>query len=73
MQQYVSRVTRKGQVTLPAEVRRVLGVAPEDQIAFVIEAGQVRLAPAESVAARTAGLLHSSLPPLSPPGREGRR
>jgi antitoxin PrlF len=66
MQQYVTRVTRKGQVTLPAEVRRVLGVPPDGQVAFLVEADQVRLAPAGSVATRTAGLLKSDLPALSP-------
>ena len=66
MQQYVTRVTRKGQVAIPAEVRRVLGVPPDGQVAFVVEADQVRLAPVGSVAARTAGVLRSDLPALSP-------
>lgn len=65
-QQHVSRLTKKGQVTLPAEIRRLLGVAPRDQVAFVVEGDQVRLTPATSVVARTAGMLRSEQPPLSP-------
>ncbi|MBI4493675.1 MAG: AbrB/MazE/SpoVT family DNA-binding domain-containing protein [Chloroflexi bacterium] len=66
MQQRVSRITTKGQVTIPAEIRRLLGVAPHDRVAFLVEAGQVRIAPATSVVARTAGMLESSQPALSP-------
>lgn len=32
-------------MTVPAEVRRVLGVKPGDKVAFTIEDGGVRLAP----------------------------
>lgn len=47
MRTVVSTITTKGQVTLPAEVRRHLGVAEHDQVAFVIEDDQVRLQPVE--------------------------
>ncbi len=66
MQQYVSRVTAKGQVTIPVEIRRLLGVAAQGRVAFVVEANEVRLTPATSVTARTAGALKSDQPPLSP-------
>jgi bifunctional DNA-binding transcriptional regulator/antitoxin component of YhaV-PrlF toxin-antitoxin module len=66
MREYRSRVTPEGQVTLPAEVRRVLGVPPRAHVTFVVEADQVRLAPATGVAARTAGALKSDVPALSP-------
>ena len=40
----VSTITSKGQVTIPARVRRHLGVKTRDKIAFVLEpAGMVRL------------------------------
>ena len=39
-------VTQRGQVTIPAEVRRVLGVKPRDKVTFTIEGKEVRLAPA---------------------------
>jgi AbrB family looped-hinge helix DNA binding protein len=37
MKEIVSTVTSKGRVTIPAEVRRYLGVAPGDTISFVID------------------------------------
>lgn len=60
-----SRVTRKGQVTIPAAIRRLLSVAPHDKVAFLVEAGHVRLVPALGVTARTAGMLKSDLPRVS--------
>jgi len=53
----LSVITRKGQVTVPAEIRRALGLQEGDKVAFVLEAGQARLIRAGSVAARTAGML----------------
>ncbi len=38
-------MTQRGQVTVPAEVRRLLGLKPRDKVAFAIEDGQVRLLP----------------------------
>jgi len=44
MQEIISTITSKGQVTIPAAVRRHLGVGTRDKIAFVLEDdGQVRL------------------------------
>lgn len=44
MQEIVSTITSKGQVTIPAAVRRHLGVGTNDSIAFVLEdSGEVRL------------------------------
>lgn len=40
----VSTVSTKGQVTLPVEVRRHLGIEPNDKVAFVIEpTGEVKV------------------------------
>jgi AbrB family looped-hinge helix DNA binding protein len=39
MKEIVSTVTSKGQVTIPAEVRRHLGVAQGDKLSFVISDG----------------------------------
>jgi antitoxin PrlF len=60
-----SKVTSKGQVTIPIEVRRILRVNPHDQVAFVIEGDRVELKRKESVVARTAGILKSDEPPLT--------
>lgn len=46
MREIVSTVTRKGQVTIPIEVRKRLGVGTPDKVAFVLEDEGVRLKPA---------------------------
>jgi AbrB family looped-hinge helix DNA binding protein len=44
MKEIISTITSKGQVTIPVEVRRYLGVTTNDKIAFVIDPeGVVRL------------------------------
>lgn len=45
MEQITTTITQRGQVTIPAEVRRMLGVKPRDKVAFTIEDGVVRLTP----------------------------
>ena len=45
-EEYIGRLTTKGQVTIPAEVRRRLGVKPRDQVAFRIVENRVELQPA---------------------------
>ena len=36
----IAKITSKGQITLPKEVRRRLGVGPGDQVEFVEENGK---------------------------------
>lgn len=36
MREYVAKVTSKGQLTLPAAVRRELGILPGDRVAIVV-------------------------------------
>jgi antitoxin PrlF len=43
-----STLTSKGQVTIPAEVRKRLGLHPGDHVGFVVEGGEVRLVRKES-------------------------
>jgi antitoxin PrlF len=43
-----SSLTSKGQVTIPAEVRRLLGLQPGDRVAFVVDGPEVRLVRRES-------------------------
>lgn len=45
MKEIVSTVTEKGQVTIPAEVRRTLGIHRGEKVIFLIEGGDVRLKP----------------------------
>jgi len=58
-------VTRKGQVTVPAEIRREMELKEGDKAAFVLDEGEVRLVRATSVVERTAGALKSRKPPLT--------
>ncbi len=55
MRSVISTITTKGQVTIPAEIRRHLGVGQHDQVAFVIEGDEVRLQPVEFTLASAFG------------------
>ena len=47
MKQFTATTTQRNQVTIPAEVRRRLGIKPRDKVAFTIDdTGTVRLAAA---------------------------
>jgi len=48
-------MTQRGQITVPAEVRRLLGLKPRDKVAFAIEDGEVRLVPATFTVASAYG------------------
>ncbi|MYD71493.1 MAG: hypothetical protein F4W89_12245 [Acidobacteria bacterium] len=45
MKEITTTMTQRSQVTVPAEVRRVLGVRPRDKVTFAIADGEVRLKP----------------------------
>ncbi|MGH2532546.1 MAG: AbrB/MazE/SpoVT family DNA-binding domain-containing protein [Thermomicrobiales bacterium] len=65
MREIVSTITSKGQVTIPVEVRRHLGVGTTDKVTFVLEDdGRVELRPARFTVAALRGVV----PPL--PGCE---
>ena len=61
----ISTVTRKGQVTVPVGIRRALGLKEGDKVAFVLEDGVARLKRRESYAERTAGAVKTDQPPLT--------
>lgn len=42
------RITSKGQVTIPAEIRERFGFVPETEVEFVVKAGSVVLRKVES-------------------------
>jgi AbrB family looped-hinge helix DNA binding protein len=46
----VSRVTSKGQVTIPIEMRRKLGIKDGDKVVFIEEGGRIVIANAAMVA-----------------------
>jgi AbrB family looped-hinge helix DNA binding protein len=63
MKELLSVITRKGQVTVPAEVRRAMGLKQGDKVAFRLEDGVARIAPASSPVDES----FQVAPPLSPP------
>ena len=58
-------MTRKGQVTVPAEIRRQLGLKRGDSVAFVLDEGEVRITRTGSVVERTAGAFRTRKPALT--------
>ena len=57
MSRYFTTVTRKGQITIPAEIRRALSINEGDKVLVAFDDGQVRLERYGGVAERTAGML----------------
>ena len=47
MKEILTTITQRGQVTVPAEVRRLLGAKSGDELAFRIEGDEVHLVPVE--------------------------
>ena len=45
-EEHIRTVTTKGQVTIPAEIRRLLEVEPGDKVIFRVREGTVELGPA---------------------------
>ncbi len=64
MKEIVASITERGQVTVPAEVRRLLGTGPHDKIVFEIDGEQVRLK-------RPAFTLETAFASVKPLGNEG--
>jgi AbrB family looped-hinge helix DNA binding protein len=62
----LSKVKRKGQVTIPAEIRAALRIAEGDALEFELEDSvlQVRLRKG-SIVERTKGMFKSDLPPMT--------
>jgi antitoxin PrlF len=60
----LSRLTRKGQVTVPADIRKLLGLREGDRVSFIVEGDVIRFERTGSVVAATAGAVKAG-PPLS--------
>ena len=60
-----STVTRKGQITVPADIRRALSLNEGDKVTFEVEDDRVSIVRSGSVVARTAGAIKSDMPPLT--------
>ncbi len=65
MKEILSVMTRKGQVTVPAEIRRQMGLKVGEKVAFVVQGDDVRLVRGESVVERTAGAFKGYGPTMS--------
>ncbi len=48
MQRFETTVTEKGQVTIPQEIRRLIGLQPHDKVSFEVEGDTVKLMRASS-------------------------
>ena len=56
MRQFTTTTTQRNQVTIPAEVRRTLGINPRDKVSFTIEDdGHVTITAAEFTLATAYG------------------
>lgn len=67
MREHLTKVTRKGQITVPAEVRRALGLREGDNVAVLLgDDGRATIERRSSVVTRTAGIFKSGRPPLTP-------
>jgi AbrB family looped-hinge helix DNA binding protein len=51
------RITSKGQVTIPRDIREALGIVPSSEVEFVSEGGRVWLRKCMPGAARGSGLV----------------
>jgi antitoxin PrlF len=63
MKRFTSSVSPKGQVTIPAEVRKRLRISPRDRVTFEVEGDEIRLVPG----AFTVKSAHATVPALDPP------
>ncbi len=48
MQEYEATVTEKGQITIPQEIRRLMGLQPRDKVRFEVEGEVVMIKRATS-------------------------
>jgi AbrB family looped-hinge helix DNA binding protein len=63
--QHLTVLTRKGQITIPVEYRRVLNLQEGDKLAVSLVNGRMEVVPGGSVAAETAGMFGGTGPVLS--------
>jgi len=63
MKEIMTTLTKKGQVTIPLEIRAYLGIKAKDKVAFSMDDDGVRLAPAKYTIEKVYGMV----PPLNKP------
>lgn len=62
MKEYISSVSPKGQITIPAEIRELLGIKPKDKVIFEMGEERVKIRP---LAARLEAS-YQAIPALTP-------
>jgi AbrB family looped-hinge helix DNA binding protein len=61
-----SKITRKGQITIPSDVRNLLGLKKGDKIAFMVNKNRkVEIIKKSNVVLQTAGIVKSKLTPFT--------
>ena len=55
MNHVLTTITKKGQVTIPVEIRHSLGLQPGDKVAFVLEKRELKVKPVKSALHRSFG------------------
>lgn len=70
MKQLTSSVSPKGQITLPTEIRKKLGIKPKDKVIFSLEEGSVRVLPLGSQLTEGFASVPALKKPLSLDGME---
>lgn len=65
MTRMYSSVSPKGQVTIPAEIRKLLGLKPKDRVEFEVEDGVIKVRRAESRLKRWRGAAGKLTRPLT--------
>lgn len=63
MSELETTVTQKGQVTIPLQIRRLMGLEPHDRVRFVVEGDAVRITKASSQLLKW----YKSVPPRNKP------
>jgi AbrB family looped-hinge helix DNA binding protein len=59
IKQHIRVVTTKGQVTIPAKIRQLLGIKPHDKVVFQVIEGKVELQPVSMSLEATFGAVPS--------------
>ncbi len=70
MRSATAKVTSKGQITIPAEIRAALSVVPGDRVSFLLEDGVIRVEREQSWVERTAGMFKDRGPKIPPTAKE---
>jgi len=65
VREVLATVTTKGQITIPVEIRRLLGVGAHDKVAFVVDGDAIWLTRKGSVVDQTAGALRTDRAPMA--------